>query len=76
MVMVVEVFARFGIFSRLLLTMMKNNLAAKAKPAPRMKCQSKIILTIPSGVKLEPLIKDLDPVSRIEMTVTIENKIV
>lgn len=73
-VIVVDVFARWGIFNKLLLIIIKNNLAANANPAPRMKCQLKIIFKISKGVKLLPLMKERDPVSRMETTVTIENK--
>ncbi|HBI33690.1 MAG TPA: hypothetical protein DEA43_00335 [Candidatus Moranbacteria bacterium] len=75
-VTVVELPARSGILSRLLLIIIKNNLAAKAKVAPKRKCQSKSILIIAIGVKLEPLMKEREPVSKIEMTVTSENKMV
>lgn len=75
-VIVVELFARWGILSRLLLTIINNSLAKNAKPAPKMKCQSMSIFSTPIGVRLEPLMKDREPVSRMEMTVTRENRIV
>ena len=75
-VMVVELPARWGIFKRALLVIMKNRRARKAKPAPNMKCQSISIRTIFIGVSSPPEMKDLEPVRRIEITVTIENRIV
>ena len=75
-VIVVELFARWGILRRPLLIIIKNSLAIKAKPAPRIKCQSRISFKIPMGVKFDPLINDRDPVNKIEITVTSENKIV
>lgn len=76
MVIVVELFARLGILSRLLFIKIKNILAKKANPAPKIKCQLMSILSMATGVRFEPLIKDLDPVSSIDRTVTTENRIV
>ena len=75
-VMVVELPAKLGILSKLLLIRMKLNLAKKAKPAPRMKCQSRRSFITLIGVMVSPVMNDLDPVRRIEITVTTEKTIV
>ncbi len=56
--------------------MMKSNLAIKAKPAPRIKCQSMSILKIFRGVRASPVMNAREPVSNMDMTVAMENRIV
>jgi hypothetical protein len=75
-VIVVELFAKSGIFIRLLLIRMKKSLERKANPAPTIKCQSRSSLIIPRGDRFEPLMNDREPVSRTDMTVTTENNTV
>lgn len=76
MVIVVELPASDGIFSKALLVMIKRSLAKKANPAPKMKCQLKIICKMLEGVKLLPEIKERDPVRSMDITVASENSMV
>lgn len=74
-VIVVELWEREGMLYSPLLIIMKKSLAKKAKKAPTMKCQSKIIWMMRKK-PISPAMRLLDPVRIMEITVTNENKMV